>query len=267
MTQSGERPPQRRSSRPNPNTGSRGTGEPMPYMIPQTRDNIPLARRDDALADDDLWDEPRQNTSAIRRDIQPPRRTTGVVPSPNTTANRRTQRTKDMPSPRQPRFRREPETAVKSKSTHWLFMVGLGMVTAVILFLLGSSLLAWGVQFYNGIRYGYPRTYQVDAVVGHGDSQQHPSHFIAINLNRQAVVVEFMGGDPAKTVTYVAPVYIAGDNGNLAPVTLEFRDVNGDGKPDMIIHIHLANQDQVSVFINDGTKFRPTNGTDKIRLN
>lgn len=240
----------------------------MPYMIPHTRDNIvPPSRRDDTLADDDLWDEPRQNTSAIRRDIQPSRRTTGVVPSPNTTANRRAQRTKDMQSPRQPRYRRESETPVKGKNTHWLFMVGIGMVAAVILFLLGSSLLAWGVQFYNGIRYGYPRTYQIDAVVGHGDSKQHPSHFIAINLNRQAVVVEFMGGDPAKTLTYVAPVYIAGDNGNLAPVTLEFRDVNGDGKPDMIIHIHLANQDQVSVFINDGTKFRPANGTDKIRLN
>ncbi len=29
----------------------------------------------------------------------------------------------------------------------------------------------------------YPRTFQVDAVVGHNDSATNPSHFIAMNLN------------------------------------------------------------------------------------
>jgi len=80
------------------------------------------------------------------------------------------------------------------------------------------------------------------------------------------VVVEFKGGDPTKAVTYIASVYIAGNGGDLAPVTLEFRDVTGDGKLDMIIHIHLPTQDQISVFVNDGTTFRPANGNDRIHL-
>ncbi len=79
-------------------------------------------------------------------------------------------------------------------------------------------------------------------------------------------MIEFKGGDPSKSVSYVAPVYIAGDGGDLAPVTVEFKDVNGDGKSDMIIHIHLPSQDQISVFINDGNGFRPVNANDKIKL-
>jgi hypothetical protein len=75
-----------------------------------------------------------------------------------------------------------------------------------------------------------------------------------------------MGGDPSKAITYLAPVFIAGDNGQLAPVTVEFRDVTGDARLDMLVHIHLTGQDQISVFVNDGPKFRPSNGTDKIRL-
>ena len=141
------------------------------------------------------------------------------------------------------------------------------MLAMLAIWITGSWALAWGIQRYNDVLYGIPRTYQTDAVVGHNnDSTQKPSHFIATNYNRQAIIIEFMAGDPARSVSYVAPVYIAGNGGDLAPVTLEFRDVNGDGKPDMIIHIHLPNQDQLSVFINDGSKFRPVNGNDKLRI-
>jgi hypothetical protein len=102
--------------------------------------------------------------------------------------------------------------------------------------------------------------------VGHNDSPAHKSHFIAINLNRQAIVVEFMGGDPSKSVSYVA-ANIWGTDGDLAPVTLEFRDVTGDGKLDMIVHIQQPNQpDSVAVFVNDGGKFRPVTANDKIKM-
>jgi len=43
------------------------------------------------------------------------------------------------------------------------------------------------------------------------------------------------------------------DNGDSIPVTLEFSDVNGDGKIDMIVHIG----DQKIVYLNDGTQFKP----------
>jgi len=141
------------------------------------------------------------------------------------------------------------------------------MIAMLAVWVLGSSLLAWVSYEHDNIVYGNPRTYQTDAVVGHGgDSTLHPSHFIAVNLNRQVIIVEFMAGNPAKSIDYVVPYYILGQGGNLTPVTLHFCDATGDGKLDMIVDIHLSPQDQTFVFVNDGTKFRAPNASDNIHL-
>jgi hypothetical protein len=152
--------------------------------------------------------------------------------------------------------------AHEGRNVHWMLYVGVGMIAALALWVLGSSLLAWGSAKYNDIAYGYPRTYQTDAVVGHGgDSKTQPSHFVALNLHGQVIIVELMAGNPAKSINYTGPDLFE-SGGDLIPVTLEFRDVTGDGKLDMLIHI----QDKVFVFVNDGTKFRPSNANDKIHL-
>ena len=95
------------------------------------------------------------------------------------------------------------------------------------------------------------RTYQTDAVVGHSDSADNPSHFIAINLNGHVEVIEFPGGDATHAKISIGPPLI-GDNASLIPVTVSFKDANGDGKPDMLIHV----QDQTIVFLNTGTQFQ-----------
>jgi hypothetical protein len=144
----------------------------------------------------------------------------------------------------------QPPKAPTSRSMHWLMYVGVGMIAALALWLTFSSLLAWGVGKYNDVVYGYPRFYQTDAVVGHNDSQAHPSHFVAMNLHGQVVVVELAGGNPNRSFDYVGPSMIAkGDD--LIPITLTFSDVHHNGKPDMVIHI----QDREFIFCNDGTKF------------
>ena len=168
-----------------------------------------------------------------------------------------------------PRLRPEMEDHPR-RSVHWLLPVGVGMVAMLLLWVVGSSVLAWGLDRYDDIHYGYPRTYQTDAVVGHGDSKAHPSHFIAINMHGQAIVIEFPAGNPQSAASYVVPYYIrqqgGGQSGDMTPVTVEFRDVSGDGKPDMIIHILFRTQDQTFVFINTGTKFRPPTSNDNIHL-
>ncbi len=244
--------------------------EPLPlYPAKSSGRSTSPHYTDDYVIDKGLMDEPPRNTSVVRLDspqTTQAQRSSGSQISPSIPQRRPAGMTSNLPrqSRLTPSRQAEPE---KRTGIHWFVPLGVGMLAMLAVWITGSWVLAWGLQRYNDVRYGTPRTYQTDAVVGHNnDSPQKPSHFIATNYNRQAIIIEFMAGDPAKSVSYVAPVYIAGDNGDLAPVTLEFRDVNGDRKVDMIIHIHLPNQDQLSVFLNDGSKFRPATGTDKIRI-
>ncbi len=135
---------------------------------------------------------------------------------------------------------------------YWLLILGLGMLAMLALWVVGSILLNWWQVTQDDWRYGRPRTFQTDAIVGHNDSAANPSHFIAINLNRHVEVIECPGGDCSHAVIYLGPI-LFGNGEDLTPVTLTFQDVNGDGKPDMVIHI----EDQRIVFINENGRFRP----------
>jgi len=80
----------------------------------------------------------------------------------------------------------EPEThkpVVKKQRRikfHWLVFVGVGLFVMIIGWLTFSALSSWWSVQLDDWHYGRPRTAQYDAVVGHGDSQQHPSHFIEV---------------------------------------------------------------------------------------
>lgn len=144
-----------------------------------------------------------------------------------------------------------PTPTRRRKRKPWLALI-VGMLAALGLVICFNAFSSWWQVHQNDVTYGRPRTYQVDAVVGHQDSVQKPSHFVFMNMNRRVIVVEFPGGDATHAMVYTGPT-LFGDNGDLIPVTGAFRDVNGDGRPDMILHI----QDQTIVFLNDGAKFRP----------
>ncbi len=135
---------------------------------------------------------------------------------------------------------------------HWLVYLG----AILLMMLLGWAVLSvvgnWWQVMQDDWQYGRPRTYQIDQAVGHSDSDQQPSHFIALNLNRHVQVIEFPGGDSARAKIYVGPILL-GPGGDLAPVTLTFKDVNGDHKLDMIVSV----QGNRFVFINDNGEFRP----------
>lgn len=139
-------------------------------------------------------------------------------------------------------------------------LIGGMMLMALLAYLL-SSLGAWWQMHQDDVTYGRPRTFQMDAVVGHNDSPANPSHFIFLNLNRHVEIIELPGGDGTRAHIYLGPT-LFGDGQDLTPITGEFRDVNGDGRPDMIVHI----QDQRLVFINTGTQFRPQQPGDQVHL-
>ncbi|HLX57402.1 MAG TPA: hypothetical protein VKR83_10280 [Ktedonobacteraceae bacterium] len=135
---------------------------------------------------------------------------------------------------------------------HPLLLLGIGMVIMLALWTLLTLAASWWGNTWNNIQYGYPRTFQVDMVVGHNDSAADPSHFIVINLNGRIEVIEFPGGDASKARIYIGP-QLYGNGEQLIPVTLSFVDVNGNHQPDMIIHF----QDTRIVYINENGGFRP----------
>ncbi len=65
-------------------------------------------------------------------------------------------------------------------------------------------------------------------------------------------MIEIPGGDATHERVYPITT-LFGDGEDLTPVTLSFRDVTGDGKLDMLVHI----ENQTIVFINDNGTFRP----------
>ncbi len=154
----------------------------------------------------------------------------------------------------------EEQVSLPPKRLHWMAILGIGMCVMLVLWILGSVMLAWWHDKQDDLTYGRPRTFQIDAVVGHNDASTQ-SHFIAINLHRQIEVLECPGGDCSKAVVYIGPLLMGADQG-LDPVTLEFKDVNRDGKLDMLIHV----RDQTVVFLNDTGKFRPVRSEDHIFL-
>ena len=74
-------------------------------------------------------------------------------------------------------------------------------------------------------------------------------------------IIELPGGDTTHARIYTGPT-LFGNGQDLTPVTGVFKDVNGDGKIDMIVQI----QDQRLVFINDGTQFVPQQPGQQVHL-
>ena len=144
---------------------------------------------------------------------------------------------------------------------HWTVLLGMAMFIMVVGWVLLTMVANWWQVTQDDWHYGRPRTFQTDMVVGHDDSAANPSHFLALNLNRHIQIIEFPGGDSSKAKIYIGPTLV-GSGQELAVVTLTFKDVNGDGKLDMIVNV----QDSHFVFINDSGQFRPARPGENVQI-
>ena len=145
------------------------------------------------------------------------------------------------------------------QGAHPLLYLGVGMIAMLALWTLLTSAISWWNTKWDDLHYGRPRTFQIDAFVGHNETTGTPSHFIAINLNGRIEIIEFPGGDGSKARIYLGP-QLYGNGDDLIPVTLNFADVNSDHLPDMIIHF----QSSRIVFINDQGGFRPLKPEERV---
>jgi len=149
----------------------------------------------------------------------------------------------------------DPKTIARRRQLlqiHPLLYLGVGMLAMLALLAAFILVTNWVTTMLDDIHYGYPRTFQIDAFVGHNESAGMPSHFIALNLHGRIEIIELPGGDATHARIYLGP-QLYGINADSVPVTLSFIDVNGDNRPDMIIHF----QGTQVVFINDQGGFRP----------
>lgn len=223
---------------------------------PQFRKEAHLADVDYEIAEEDEYYVTRPHTS-VRRYRQPVQRDTMDDCSPEQTAFLQRRRASSVTPAGSGITSKalDPQAhtslpRVRRKRTPWLALT-LGMFLTLALVVGFNTFGSWWQLHQEDVTYGMPRTYQVDAVVGHQDSASKPSHFIFMNLNGRVLAIEFPGGDATHAVVYTGPT-LFGSGGNLIPVTGSFRDVNGDGRLDMLVHV----QDQTIVFLNDGSKFR-----------
>lgn len=144
-------------------------------------------------------------------------------------------------------------------SSTW--MTALAYLLLLILgYLLLTPVFAWGQRRLDDVRYGYPRSTQVDGSVGQG-GRGDPSHFIALNLHGQVSIVELPGGDPAKVRSINGP-YLVGADGPFVVPRLSLADVNSDSKPDLLLQV----REEVVVYINDNGSFRLITPAERARL-
>ena len=136
--------------------------------------------------------------------------------------------------------------------SHPLLWVGFGMLVMLLTWTGLQDLGAWWSLHQDDVTYGRPRTVQYDVVVGHNDSPSSPTHFLALNLNATVVIIELPGGDTSKAKIYQGP-HLFGPGADLFPVTLSFPDPQGNGKPNMEVHV----QGQVIVYLNQNGQFVP----------
>ena len=152
-----------------------------------------------------------------------------------------------------PKAKRAPREQANTGGVpaRFVAMLAGGALAALALYVAVSAAVEWTQVKLDDLQYGRPRTTQLDAFVGHAEADGVPTHFIAMNLNRRVTVIELPGGDGGKSTTIVGP-YLFGASEDLTPVQASAQDVNGDGKPDLVV----AAKNEQLIYLNDGAAFK-----------
>lgn len=192
--------------------------------------------------EDDDYDDTRSHTSAIRYNAPLSRYGNAVHYGPPPVLRKSRYTATSQPAPVQARRR-----------VHWLVYVGLLFMIGIIGWLAFTIIGDWWQIKQDDWAYGMPRTYQTDAVVGHNDSTSNPSHFIAENLRGQIIVTEYPGGDVSKARAYTITT-LPGDD-SYPPVRVAFKDMNNDGKLDLLVQIGDPGSQIQVILYNNGSQF------------
>ncbi|MBO9311575.1 MAG: hypothetical protein J7456_09315 [Chloroflexus sp.] len=129
------------------------------------------------------------------------------------------------------------------------------ILVIIALTILISIIAESGRVFLDDWRYGRPRTTHLSGYAGlPAERSGQPSRFIALNLDRQVVIIVIPGGDVRQLQTWQGP-YLFGLHEDLTPVVLSLKDEDRDGLADLLVTIH---QEQLVYLNRDGTFRLPT---------
>ncbi len=202
--------------------------EETAYFTTRSRYTAPAAHSYVEIDEEgqDAYTRPQTRTSARRYDLAPYRHGRGE------------RRTEELPR----------------QGKHPLFYVGICLVIMVA-FLTSYTLIPPAFQKWSDDRvYGYPRTFQTDANVGHAGTE----HFIALNNHGTIEVLEIPTyPSPANQTRLYIIVRLTNQGAHLVPAMLSFPDINGDGKPDLQVTVLDGSNPSVWVLFNNGTSFVP----------
>jgi hypothetical protein len=201
--------------------------EDQPYMTAtRSRSHAPTTATyvDIDEGGEEVYTRPPSRTSARRYDLAPYRH------------GRRERRTEELPH----------------QGKHPMFYVGVCLVIVVV-FLTAYTFIPPALQqWHDESTYGYPRTFQTDANVGHGGVE----HFLALNDHGTIEVLE-IPTDPTKHQPRLYIVtHFAGQGADLIPATISFPEVNG-GKPNMVVTVFNGTNPTEYFLFNNGTTFVP----------
>jgi hypothetical protein len=150
---------------------------------------------------------------------------------------------------------------VPSISFHSLAYLVTGLLALLAIYAIMGNVVTWGRSRLDDLRYGSTRTFHMEAVVGHDDGEGTPTHLIAMNLNRQVVIVEIPGGDPGKTRTLTGP-YLVGAGEDKTPVLLQLEDINRDGAKDLVVNV----KNEAIIYLNKDNQFQPITPEERMKL-
>jgi hypothetical protein len=214
-----QQPPRRRASLPPEDTAHFTTRSR--YTAPASHTYVEIDEEGE-----DVYTRPPRRTSARRYDLAPYRHGRGE------------RRTEELPRP----------------GKHPMFYIGISMLIALVFITAYVYIPPVWQRHVDDVTYGYPRTFQIDANVGHGGT----SHFIAVNEHGIIEVLEIPNhpGTTNQPRLYII-VRLSSQGADLVPATVSFPDVNGDGKPDLQVTVLDGSNPSVWILFNNGTMFVP----------
>lgn len=132
-----------------------------------------------------------------------------------------------------------------------LALVVVGLLVLVAVGLLVQAGMVWGQRQLDTMRYGFPRTAQISAYVGHGDERLGPTVIETRNINGQISVLVFPAGN-ANQVNVLDGPYLVGPDAPYEVARPMVQDMNGDTHVDLLVEV----RGELVVYINERGTFR-----------